>query len=83
MFGTAVNKLMHNIEDTAVLIPFDEIYHDKKSRHIGAYLRFLRAEMRKDENLDTPDIENQLIENWLNKRYRRVRRMLNKAGRSF
>lgn len=83
MFGTAVNKLMHNIEDSAVLIPFDEIYHDKKSRHIGAYLRFLRTEMRKDENLDTPDYENQLIENWLNKRYRRVRRMLNKAGRSF
>ncbi len=83
MFGTAVNKLMHNIEDTAVLIPFDEIYHDKKSRHIGAYLRFLRTEMRKDETLDTPDYENQLIENWLNKRYRRVRRMLNKAGRSF
>ncbi|MDG5474010.1 hypothetical protein P6709_20115, partial [Jeotgalibacillus sp. ET6] len=38
MFGTAVNRLMHNIEDTGILIPFDEIYHDKKRRHIGAYL---------------------------------------------
>ena len=43
MFGTAVNRLMHNIEDSCVLIPFDSIYHDKKSRHIGAYLRFSNA----------------------------------------
>lgn len=25
---------------SAVLMPFDAIYHEKKRRHIGAYLRF-------------------------------------------
>ena len=82
MFGTAVNRLMHNIEDTAVLIPFDEIYHDKKSRHIGAYLRFSLARKRSNEAPDTPKTENELIEEWLIKRNRKVRRILKKVGRN-
>ena len=82
MFGTAVNHLMHNIEDTAVLIPFDEIYHDKKSRHIGAYLRFSDSKKRRKESPDTPKTENEMIEEWLIKRNRKVRRMLKKIGRS-
>lgn len=81
MFGTAVNRLMHNIEDTCVLIPFDEIYHDKKSRHIGAYLRFSRARRRKHDAPETPEIEAEMIENWLNKRYYKVKRLLKKANR--
>lgn len=83
MFGTAVNRLMHNIEDTAVLIPFDEIYHDKKSRHIGAYIRYSYSRRRKKEALDTPETETEMIENWLNKRHRKVRRLLKKIGRKF
>ena len=82
MFGTAVNHLMHNIEDTAVLIPFDEIYHDKKSRHIGAYLRFSDSKRRRKESPDIPKTENEMIEEWLIKRNRKVRRMLKKIGRS-
>ncbi len=82
MFGTAVNHLMHNIEDTAVLIPFDEIYHDKKSRHIGAYLRFSDSKRRRKEVPDTPKTENEMIEEWLIKRNRKVRRMLKKIGRT-
>ena len=81
MFGTAVNRLMHKIEDTAVLIPFDEIYHDKKSRHIGAYLRFSLSKRRKNEVPNTPEMEDQLIAEWLTKRNRKVRRLLKKVGR--
>ena len=81
MFGTAVNRLMHNIEDSCVLIPFDSIYHEKKSRHIGAYLRFTNARKRKKEVLDAPDAENQKIEEWLLRRHRKVKRLLKKVGR--
>lgn len=81
MFGTAVNRLMHNIEDSAVLIPFDEIYHEKKRRHIGAYIRFSSSKRRKDVAPDAPEIENEKIENWLNRRYRKVKRLLKKDGR--
>lgn len=83
MFGTAVNKPMNNIEDTAMLIPFDEIHHEKKNRHIGAYLRFLHSTKIKEEIQENPDTENQMIENWLTKRHRKVKRMLKKAGRTY
>ena len=83
MFGTAVNHLMHNIEDTSVLIPFDAIYHDKKTRHIGAYLRFLNSRRRQNEVPNFMDIEEEMIENWLITRNRKVKRMLKKAGRTF
>ena len=74
MFGTAVNALMDNIEDSAVLIPFDKIYHEKKRRHIGAYLRFSLAKRRKKVDLNAPEIEELMIDNWLNKRYHQVNR---------
>ena len=85
MFGTAVNRLMHNIEDTGILIPFDAIYHEKKKRHVGAYLRFFRRRRRKNKDLvlDEPEIENEMIEHWLTMRNRKVKRMLRKAGRKF
>lgn len=81
MFGTAVNRLMHNIEDTCLLIPFDAIYHEKKRRHIGAFLRFSNTRKRKKELVETPEVEDQMIEDWLESRYRKVKRMLKKIGR--
>ena len=81
MFGTAVNRLMHNIEDTAVLIPFDAIYNEKKRRHIGAFIRF-NARRLQDEEMTAPEIEEQMVEDWLAKRFRKVKRMLKKAGRN-
>ena len=81
MFGTAVNRLMHNIEDSAVLSPFDEIYHDKKSHHIGAYLRCSNARRRRKVDEEVPKTEAELIEEWLVKRSRKVRRMLKRLGR--
>ena len=81
MFGTAVNRLMHNIEDTCVLIPFDAIYHEKKRRHIGAFLRFSNTRKHKKEIVETPEVEDQMIEDWLESRYRKVKRLLKKIGR--
>lgn len=82
MFGTAVNRLMHDIEDTCVLIPFDQIYPEKRKRHIGAFFRFTHAQERKNEELDFTEIENQMIEDWLKKRNYKVKRMLKKLGRN-
>lgn len=81
MFGTAVNRLMHNIEDTAVLLPFDTIYNEKKRRHIGAYLRYSKSRRRKNETLDFLEMEDEMIETWLRRRGRKVMRFLKKTGR--
>jgi len=48
MFGTAVNDLFGNVEETGILINKDEILEEKQKRHIESYLldkpskRFLR-----------------------------------------
>ena len=84
MFGTAVNRLMHNIEDTGILIPFDDIHHEKKRRHIGAYLRFFRSKRRTKLDVDIPDTpekENQMIDRWLTLRSRKINRLLKKYSR--
>ena len=81
MFGTAVNHLMHDIEDTAILIPFDAIYQEKKSRHIGAYIRFFHSrKTRKEARKTTSEMEDQLIEHWLQLRSRKVKRLLKKRN---
>lgn len=80
MFGTAVNRLMNNIEDSAILVPFDEIYHEKKSRHIGAYLRF-RSKKRNKAVVDTLEMEQQLVNHWLSMRKRKIKRLLKRYGR--
>lgn len=84
MFGTAVNRLMHNIEDTGILIPFDAVYREKMRRHIGAYIiQAFKAERRRDAVLGIYEKENQIIERWLNMRRRRIRRSLKKARQDF
>ncbi len=79
LFGTAGNHLMHDIEDTAILIPFDAIYKEKKTRHIGAYIRFFHSRRnRKEAQGTTPEMEDQLVEHWLQLRRRKVRNILRK-----
>ena len=33
-FGTAVNSDFGNVEETAILVKIDDIYPDKKERHL-------------------------------------------------
>ena len=37
-FGTIVNEVFGNVEETAILITMKDIYNTKKDRHIGTYI---------------------------------------------
>lgn len=78
MCGTSLNKPMHDIEDTALLIPFDSIYYDKKARHVGAYLRYRRAVRCTRLALVNKDEENRLVNKWLKKRIQSVRELISR-----
>ncbi|MBQ3723368.1 MAG: GNAT family N-acetyltransferase [Bacteroidales bacterium] len=43
MLGTAVNHEFGEVEETAILITFDELYHEKKIRHVESYMKELLA----------------------------------------
>lgn len=46
MFGTAVNHEFSEVEETAILVCFHEMYEDKVSRHIEAYLKGFMDKVR-------------------------------------
>ena len=39
MFGTAINDEFGNVEESGILITIDEIFEEKKKRHISSYAR--------------------------------------------
>jgi hypothetical protein len=40
-FGTTINPFFENMEDTGLMIPIEDIYEIKKSRHISTYISYL------------------------------------------
>ena len=38
-FGTAVNREFGDVEETGILISLDQVYEDKKARHISSFTR--------------------------------------------
>lgn len=46
MFGTAINHEFSDVEETAILVNFNDVYEDRKIRHINAYLTGLRERLR-------------------------------------
>lgn len=39
VFGPSINRDFSDVEETAIMIPFDDISEDKKKRHIESFLR--------------------------------------------
>lgn len=39
VFGPSINRGFSDVEETAIMIPFDEIAEDKKKRHVESFLR--------------------------------------------
>lgn len=46
MFGTAVNKEFSDVEETGILISFNEMYPEKRDRHKEPYMRHLFSRMK-------------------------------------
>lgn len=38
-FGTSVNPYFGDVEETAIMVPVEEIYPDKRSRHLESFIR--------------------------------------------
>lgn len=57
-FGTAINDDFGDVEETGILVGFDEMYHDKRARHVESYFKQKVAQVRErfpslsDKNLE-------------------------------
>lgn len=69
MCGTSINRPMHNIEDTALLIPFDDICYDKKERHV---INYIHNHPEKYGVMTDPEEERKEVLRWLEERDKHV-----------
>ena len=57
-FGTAINDDFGDVEETGILVGFDEMYHEKRARHVESYFKQKIAQVRErfpslsDKNLE-------------------------------
>ncbi|MCF0176414.1 MAG: GNAT family N-acetyltransferase [Bacteroidales bacterium] len=76
VFGTAVNDEFSDVEETAILINFDEMYEDRIARHVGSFikwkLRVMRLRFPRMMWLQRDEIEKKFFE--------RLRKRRSKAG---
>jgi len=52
VFGTAVNETFGRVEETGILIDFEDIFEDKKQRHIESFLREMPSQQLKNHIRD-------------------------------
>ena len=76
MFGTAVNKEFSNVEETAILVSFDEMFADKRDRHIEAFA----SEREKKLRLRFPHLSENFKEKLIQRIKERRSRLLEKFG---
>ena len=80
MLGTAVNKEFSDVEETAILVCFDEMFDDKKSRHVNTFLEELHERARKRFPLLEPDFKERVFEHLKERRRSLLNRHKEKVG---
>lgn len=71
MLGTAINREFSDVEETGILVCFDEMYSDKRDRHIVPFLNETVAKLKiRFPNLE-PGIGEKLILRWRERRLKR------------
>ena len=82
-FGTSYNRGFGDILDTAFLVDFDEMYDEKKSRHIDSYVKQKMAQIKLRFPRMGDKSAEKVANNWFSKRnrvQRKIKRKLNRKG---
>ncbi len=71
MLGTGVNREFGDVFDTGIMICFDELYAEKRERHVKSFIKEKAMQLRKRfPNLDD-GFEEKLAERWTIRRAKR------------
>ena len=71
VFGTAINDEFGDVEETAILVDFDDMYEDKRTRYIGFYIKHKIKQIARRFPLFASENEDVLPERIVNRRHRR------------
>ena len=78
VFGTAINDEFGDVEETAILVDFDDMYEEKSTRYIGFYIKNKIMQITKRFPLFAAENKENLSDRIINRRQRRQR--LNKGA---
>lgn len=82
MMGTAINKEFSDVEETAILVCFDEMFEDKRDRHMQAFISdFLEKAQKRFPQLSS-GIEERYLEKIKAKRLRNFNKFLKRNEKS-
>lgn len=69
MFGTAVNHEFSEVEETGILVCFNELNEDKRDRHVKSYIaNFLKRAKARFPKVDEKDLEAFVKDKWFARR---------------
>lgn len=71
MLGTGVNREFGDVFDTAIMICFNEMYEEKRERHVKSFLKEKVLQLRKRFPALGDDFEEKLAERWTLRRAKR------------
>lgn len=74
MLGTAVNHEFGEVEETCILLAFDEIYHEKRHRHIESYLRQMMSDFETRFPALEEGFKEKMITRWNERRSKSKKR---------
>ena len=81
MFGTTVYDEFGSTEETGILVCFNEMYPEKRARHVDSFLKNKMQEIRgRFPNL-AEDFEQKISERWNQRRDNAFSRFLHRRGR--
>ena len=77
VFGTAVNDEFGNVEETGILVDFNDIYEEKRARHIDSFIKeqIARIKLRWPHTFER--FEGEIAQKTSNRREERFRRIFN------
>lgn len=64
VFGTAINDEFSDVEETAILVCFDDMFPNKKDRHMETVLRDITQHYRRRFPSLSLDFEGRLLDRW-------------------
>lgn len=68
MFGTCLNDELANVYETGIMVNFDDMFDDKKSRHVKSFIKENVEKLRERFPEIKADIEERLEKKWQDRR---------------
>ena len=80
VFGTGINREFGDVLDTGIMICFNEMYEEKRERHMKSFVKNSVEKMRQRYPGITENIEERVTQRWAARRARQFTKFMQKLN---